>query len=206
MLYDKDIREPLFDYFLERYGKVRALEEKIIGKSRADMVFVLPDALCGVEIKSDADSYTRLESQVKDYDRFFDVNYVVVGSSHGMHISEHVPSYWGIITVEETEYALTEDVERIYTIIDPTVNGEPLELGKTYRVASGFHIDETEETEPLLSSMEEAAAAMGEYLRSGNAVILPDVPLPDHRIVPMDEVPVDTVSYDVTVKTEKEPQ
>ena len=103
MLYDKDIREPLFDYFLERYGKVRALEEKIIGKSRADMVFVLPDALCGVEIKSDADSYTRLESQVKDYDRFFDVNYVVVGSSHGMHISEHVPSYWGIITVEETE-------------------------------------------------------------------------------------------------------
>jgi hypothetical protein len=40
---------------------------------------------------------------VKDYDRFFDVNYVVAGSSHGMHISEHVPSYWGIITVEETE-------------------------------------------------------------------------------------------------------
>jgi hypothetical protein len=88
---------------LEHYGKVRALEEKIIGKSRADMVFVLPDAICGVEIKSDADSYARLESQVKDYDRFFDVNYVVAGSSHGMHISEHVPSYWGIITVEETE-------------------------------------------------------------------------------------------------------
>lgn len=103
MLYDKDIREPLFDYFVERYGKVRALEEKIIGRSRADMVFVLPEAICGVEIKSDADSYTRLESQVKDYDRFFDVNYVVVGSSHGQHISEHVPSYWGIITVEETE-------------------------------------------------------------------------------------------------------
>ncbi len=103
MLYDKDIREPLFDWFLEHYGKVRALEEKIIGKSRADMVFVLPDAICGVEIKSDADSYARLESQVKDYDRFFDVNYVVAGSSHGMHISEHVPSYWGIITVEETE-------------------------------------------------------------------------------------------------------
>ena len=88
---------------MEHYGKVRALEEKIIGKSRADMVFVLPDAICGVEIKSDADSYARLESQVKDYDRFFDVNYVVAGSSHGMHISEHVPSYWGIITVEETE-------------------------------------------------------------------------------------------------------
>lgn len=105
-----------------------------------------------------------------------------------------------------TEYTMSGEDAKIYTIINPTVNGEPLDPDRTYRVASGFHIDETEETEPLLSSMEEAAAAMGEYLRSGNAVILPDVPVPDHRIVPMDEVPVDTVSYDVIVKTEKEPQ
>ena len=79
-----------------------------------------------------------------------------------------------------TEYALTEEGKKIYTIIDPEVNGEPLELEKTYRVASGFNMDETEETEPLISTMEEAAAAMGEYLRSGQAVILPDVPVPDH--------------------------
>ena len=71
-------------------------------------------------------------------------------------------------------------------------------------MATGFSLDETEETEPLLSSMEEAAAAMGEYLRSGNAVILPDEPVPDHRIVPMDEVPADAVSYDVIVETENE--
>ncbi len=99
-----------------------------------------------------------------------------------------------------TEYALNEDGAKIYTIIDPTVNGEPLEMEKTYRVASGFNVDETEEIEPLLSTMEEAAAAMGEYLRSGNAVILPDVPVPDHRIVPMDEVPADAVTYQVTAK------
>ena len=70
-------------------------------------------------------------------------------------------------------------------------------------MATGFSLDETEETEPLLSSMEEAAAAMGEYLRSGNAVILPDVPVPDRRIVPMDEVPADAVTYQVIVNTEK---
>lgn len=100
MLYDKDIREPLFDYLEERYGKVRIIEEKQMGRSRADIVMVLPNEIAGIEIKSDADTYARLERQVKDYDRFFDRNYVVVGSTHAMHIEEHVPEYWGIISVE----------------------------------------------------------------------------------------------------------
>lgn len=43
MLYDKDIREPLFDFLEEMYGKIRILEEKQIGKSRADIVMVLPE-------------------------------------------------------------------------------------------------------------------------------------------------------------------
>ena len=41
MLYDKDIREPLFDYLEEYYGKIRILEEKRTGRSRADIVMVL---------------------------------------------------------------------------------------------------------------------------------------------------------------------
>ncbi len=101
------------------------------------------------------------------------------------------------------EYTPSGDDAKIYTIINPTVNGEPLDTEKIYRVASGFNIDESDETEPLLSTMEDAAAAMGEYLRSGDAVILPDVPVPDHRIVPMDEVPADAVTFRVTVSTEK---
>ena len=55
------------------------------------------------------------------------------------------------------------------------------------------------------STMEDAAAAMGEYLGSGGVVILPDVPLPDHRIVPMDEMPAGVITYSVTVDTEKVP-
>ncbi|MCI8940635.1 MAG: sce7726 family protein [Dorea sp.] len=100
MLYDKDIREPLFDFMEERYGKVRMIEEKQIGRSRADIVMVLPDRLAGIEIKSDADTYARLKRQVKDYDRYFDRNYVAAGSTHALHIAEHVPEYWGIISVE----------------------------------------------------------------------------------------------------------
>ena len=99
-LRDSDIREPLFEFLEETYGKMRILEEKIMGRSRADVIMVLPDALCGIEIKSDADTYTRLSRQVKDYDEFFDYNFAVVGSSHAMHIEEHVPEHWGIITVE----------------------------------------------------------------------------------------------------------
>lgn len=101
--HDKDIREPLFDYLEETYEKIRIIEEKTMGKSRADIVMVLPNKLCGIEIKSDADTYARLSGQVKDYDKFFDENIVVVGSSHALHIEEHVPDYWGIITVEEID-------------------------------------------------------------------------------------------------------
>lgn len=103
MLHDRDIREPLFDFLEERYGKIRIIEEKQMGRSRADVVMVLPGALAGIEIKSDADSYARLAGQVRDYDRYFDYNYVVAGSRHAFHIEEHVPDWWGIITVDETE-------------------------------------------------------------------------------------------------------
>lgn len=116
MLYDKDIREPLFAFLEERIGKVRFLEEKQMGSSRADVIMITEDRLCGIEIKSDADSYARLEAQVKDYCIFFDANYVVVGSSHAQHIEEHVPKEWGIITVEEMSdgvdfYVLREALE-----------------------------------------------------------------------------------------------
>ena len=103
MIYDKDIREPLFDFLDETFGKNRILEEKIIGSSRADVVMVTPEAIFGIEIKSDADTYARLKSQIKDYDKYYDLNFVVVGTSHAAHIEEHVPDYWGIITVEEVD-------------------------------------------------------------------------------------------------------
>lgn len=103
MLYDKDIREPLFDFLEERCEKIRIIEEKQMGKSRADVVAVLPDAVCGIEIKSDADTYARLDRQVKDYDKYYDKNYIVAGTSHAFHVKEHVPDYWGIITVEQAE-------------------------------------------------------------------------------------------------------
>ena len=74
-----------------------------MGKSRADVVMVTQGALYGIEIKSDADTYARLARQVKDYNKYYDYNYVVVGTSHSAHVKEHVPDFWGIITVEEVD-------------------------------------------------------------------------------------------------------
>ena len=101
MLYDKDIREPLFEFLENSYGKVRLLEEQVMGQSRADVVMVVPGALYGIEIKSDADTYARLKRQTEDYDLYYDYNLIVVGTSHAAHVEEHVPQWWGIITVEQ---------------------------------------------------------------------------------------------------------
>lgn len=49
-----------------------------MGRSRADLVMVRPESVSGIEIKSDADSYSRLNRKVKDYDQYYDSNYVVV--------------------------------------------------------------------------------------------------------------------------------
>lgn len=117
MLKDQDIREPLFDFFDEKFGKVRIIEEKKIAKSRADVMLVLEEKLIGVEIKSDADTYARLARQVKDYNKFFDYNYVVVGSSHSKHIEEHVPEYWGIIEAISKEESVEFNVLR-----EPEIN------------------------------------------------------------------------------------
>jgi len=103
LIHDKDIRDPLFDYLEETYGKIRILEEKLMGRSRADVVMVTEDALYGIEIKSDADTYARLARQVKDYDKYYDRNIIVAGTKHAHSVKEHVPEWWGIITVEEED-------------------------------------------------------------------------------------------------------
>lgn len=103
MLHDGQIREILFDYLDERYGKIRIFEEKNIKSSRADIIAVIDGSIIGMEIKSDFDSYARLATQVKNYDKYCDFNYAVVGRTHKNGVAEHIPAYWGILAVDETE-------------------------------------------------------------------------------------------------------
>lgn len=98
---DKEMREPLFDYLDDHFGKIRIIEEKNILKSRADVLGIVKGAIIGFEIKSDSDTYVRLNTQVKDYDRFCDYAYLVIGKSHLLHAGEHVPEHWGIICISD---------------------------------------------------------------------------------------------------------
>ena len=100
MLHDSDIRDNLCLYLEDKYGEVRFFDELSIGKARADIVMVTRDAIYGIEIKSDADTYTRLKRQVRYYNKYFDFNILAVGSTHAAHAEEHVPKHWGIISVE----------------------------------------------------------------------------------------------------------
>lgn len=92
------LRDALCEFFECRYGKIRFLEEKNIGKVRADMIAVLPTGLLGIEIKSHSDSYERLKTQTMGYDKYCDYNFLCAGSTH-IHAKDHVPAYWGIITM-----------------------------------------------------------------------------------------------------------
>ena len=87
------LRDALCEFFECRYGKIRFLEEKNIGKVRADMIAVLPTGLVGIEIKSHSDSYERLKNQIKEYDKYCDYNFLCAGSTH-VHAKEHVPEHW----------------------------------------------------------------------------------------------------------------
>ena len=120
VLHDKDIREPLFDFLEETYGKVRILEEKTTGRARADVVMITDSLLYGIEIKSDADTYARLKKQVKNYDMYYDRNIIVAGTSHAGHVAEHVPEWWGIITVEIDE----EGQADFYIMREPKENSK----------------------------------------------------------------------------------
>lgn len=106
-LYDQDIREPLFEYLEDHFGKTRMFEEKRIGRSRADIIMLTDECLIGLEIKSDVDTYDRLKRQVRSYNQFCDRNYIVVGKTHKKHVEEHVPKEWGILVVEsDSDYAV----------------------------------------------------------------------------------------------------
>ena len=118
---DKEIREPLFDFLEEFYGKIRIFEEKITGLSRTDALGVIDGQLIGFEIKSDHDTYARLQRQTADYDELCDVNYLVIGRSHRKQADQHIPKHWGIICVYEEN---TCDNKKIVVEIDqiPGVN------------------------------------------------------------------------------------
>ncbi|WP_295917096.1 sce7726 family protein [uncultured Anaerovibrio sp.] len=95
---DKEIRRILISFLKARCETIRIYQEKSIGGSICDMM-VVTDCITGFEIKSDLDNYSRIGSQVTNYQKFFNKNYIVVGKAHELSVAERVPNSWGIIVV-----------------------------------------------------------------------------------------------------------
>ena len=109
---DYEIREALCNYIDDtHFDKVRIIDELVIGEARADIVIVT-NFLTGYEIKGDTDSYTRLPNQIKEYDKYFQQNYLVVGASHRKSAPRHVPPYWGIMCFFASEKGIQTETLR----------------------------------------------------------------------------------------------
>ncbi|GAQ19554.1 hypothetical protein OPHB3_3523 [Oceanobacillus picturae] len=99
---DKEIRTTLISR-LRGYKNCKVFEEVTVpsGKARADIVSVNGHVVA-YEIKSDFDSIRRLESQITEYDKNFEMNYIVVGAKYANSIYNIIPDYWGVIVAQKT--------------------------------------------------------------------------------------------------------
>ncbi|WBL16463.1 sce7726 family protein [Sutcliffiella sp. NC1] len=99
---DKEIRSALISR-ITGYKDCRVYEEVTVpsGKARADIVAVNGHVIA-YEIKSDFDSLSRLVTQVPEYDRNFEMNYIVVGRKFSDSVEKIIPKHWGLIVAEKT--------------------------------------------------------------------------------------------------------
>jgi hypothetical protein len=97
---DRDVREALRRKVLSEHTRdpdTLVIDELGVahGSARVD-VAVVNGRLHGYEIKSDADTLTRLPAQAMAYSAVFDRVTIVAGSKHADHLNDIVPYWWGI--------------------------------------------------------------------------------------------------------------
>ncbi len=120
-LKDADMREIVFSHYEDTMDKVRIMEEFCIGKTRTDAFMITEHELIGIEFKSDKDNLDRLDRQIKDYNRFCDRNYIVIGQhfiEKQASLYEILPDYWGIYSVTLDE----NGVKKLNLIRDAMAN------------------------------------------------------------------------------------
>ncbi len=127
---DYQIREALHSKKLMKYhedANTRVVDELGLyhGSARADIA-TINGILQGFEIKSDADTLTRLPLQIEAYDSIFDKSTLVVGEKLYKQAIEKLPKHWGVIVAKLTQ----KGTVRFSTDRAPTKNKnvDPLSL------------------------------------------------------------------------------
>ncbi|MHB1342532.1 MAG: sce7726 family protein [Coriobacteriia bacterium] len=105
MLRDRDVRRLLHERLRAEHpsGDGTLIVDELglcNGTARID-VAVINSRLDGYEIKSPADTLSRLDAQVEVYSKVFDRLYLVLGSNHLDRAAERVPDWCGLIEVAE---------------------------------------------------------------------------------------------------------
>lgn len=103
---DPDIRKILIDYLCSKFtGRPNTMLVEELGVLQGDKridVAVINGSLYGYEIKSDYDTLARLDDQLEAYNKVFDYITLVVGSKHLSKVKEHLPEWYGLAVVKET--------------------------------------------------------------------------------------------------------
>ena len=120
---DADIRRLLNRGVLAKFSRepeTRIVEELGIleGRSRIDIA-VVNGHLHGFEIKSELDTLYRLPQQLAAYNRVFDKLTLVVSPKHLKASRQIIPSWWGILVLEETQL---ETPPKLSELSPPTIN------------------------------------------------------------------------------------
>lgn len=98
---DSLIREHFHKKVLEKYHldtNTRVVDELGLnhGDNRADIA-IINGRLIGFEIKSNKDTLSRLEEQIKAYNAIFDSITIIVGDRHFRKVLDCVPPWWGVV-------------------------------------------------------------------------------------------------------------
>jgi hypothetical protein len=124
MLRDCDIRRPLHSWLLRKHSgepdTVVLHEFKMPRPSARIDIAVVNGELTGFEIKSDADTLSRLPRQVAAYNRVFDRVSIVVPERHASSVSLFVPDWWGVIILRARGRGISFD-----QVQPPRLNPQP---------------------------------------------------------------------------------
>ena len=109
-MYDPEIRLILKQHYNNRL----LVDEVNVGRSRIDLID-LSSELHGIEIKSEHDNFSRLKSQIKNYNKYFSKVSIAVHESKEEEVLGHVPYFWGIIVI----YNNKSVVEKRQPLLNP---------------------------------------------------------------------------------------
>ena len=122
----EQIKASVIDWLINNYSDVIIGNEIMYGTSRkmADLLAIIDNKTIAFEIKSSADTLTRLPEQINEYKKVFDEIYVVSTASHITRIKRIITPLIGLYTIEQElkelqkakENSKTIKIEMLYSI------------------------------------------------------------------------------------------